>query len=116
MKALAAIMIAAVAGLATTGITSAPLLDVERSDIASIVGATPSTTPAIARRPPPPADIVDTTVVDTTVVVDTSVVDTTVVVDTSVVDTTSAVDTTVSPGQSDCNAGGDSSTTTTVGC
>ena len=80
MKVLAAIMIAAISGLATTGVTSAPLLDVERSDISSIVGATVATVPPpIVRQPAGPVEVVvDTTVVDATVV-GPSVVDTTVV-------------------------------------
>lgn len=107
MKMLAAVMLAGISAFATTGVTSAPLLDVERSDISSIVGATESTVPqAIVRQPARPVEpVVDTPVVDTTVVdtsvVDTSVVDTTVVdttvVDTPVVDTT-VVDTSVVAG------------------
>ena len=107
VKMLAAVMLAGISAFATTGVTSAPLLDVERSDISSIVGATESTVPqAIVRQPARPVEpVVDTPVVDTTVVdtsvVDTSVVDTTVVdttvVDTPVVDTT-VVDTSVVAG------------------
>ena len=69
MKALAAIMIAALSALATTGITSAPLLDVERTGIVSIVGVTTSTKPPVIPQPGarPVEVVVDTTVVDTTV-------------------------------------------------
>ena len=110
MKAIVATLIAALSALATSGTTSSPLLDVERSDIVSIVAETPPLPTQVLRVDP----VVDTTVVDTTVV-DTTVVDTTVV-DTTVVDATA------STGSADCAAGGATSdqdasaSTTTLGC
>ena len=95
MKAIVATLIAALSALATSGTTSSPLLDVERSDIVSIVAETPPLPTQVLRVDP----VVDTTVVDTTV-----------------------VDATASTGSADCAAGGATSdqdasaSTTTLGC
>ena len=97
MKAIVATLIAALSALATSGTTSSPLLDVERSDIVSIVAETPP--PQVLRVDPVADPVVDTTVVDTTV-----------------------VDATASTGSADCAAGGATSdqdasaSTTTLGC
>ena len=92
MKAIVATLIAALSALATSGTTSSPLLDVERSDIVSIVAETPP--PQVLRVDPVADPVVDTTVVDTT----------------------------ASTGSADCAAGGATSdqdasaSTTTLGC
>jgi hypothetical protein len=69
MRLLVATLIASCAALATAGTTSAPLLDVERSDVVSILGETaPTDAPVVPRAALPIDVVVDTTVVGPTTV------------------------------------------------